>query len=154
MDKVKEYLESSTIHGLSYISTSKSRIAKAGWLIIVVLGFGSAGYLILSSFSDWASSPVSTTITPHPVSDLPFPDVTICPPKGLNSALKYDLLMLANMTISQVKKEHLLNSAKIIFEKSGGEANAKNIESLSNNANLAKSLEAFKTFQRSEMKVT
>ena len=64
MEHLKEYLESSTIHGLYYISTCQSKTAKAGWLLIVILGFGCAGYLIQSSFSDWADSPVTTTITP------------------------------------------------------------------------------------------
>ena len=115
MENLKEYLETSTIHGVFYISTSKSHVAKAGWFMIVILGFGCAGYLIQSSFSDWADSPVSTTITPHPVADLPFPDVTICPPKGLNSALKYDLMMTAKMTLSQEKKDVMLKQATTLF---------------------------------------
>ena len=41
-----EFLESTTIHGLVYISTSRSQLAKALWICIIALGFGTAGYLI------------------------------------------------------------------------------------------------------------
>ena len=107
MDILKEFLESTTIHGLYYISTCKSWFAKAGWMVVVALGFASSTFLIHSSFADWAASPVATTITPHSVADLPFPNVTICPPKGLNGALKYDLMRLAKKNISLGKKEEL-----------------------------------------------
>ena len=33
--------------------------------------------LINSSFADWAESPVATTVTPHSVADLQFPNFTI-----------------------------------------------------------------------------
>ena len=114
MEPLREFLESTSIHGLAHVSTSKSKAAKVGWLMIVVFGFGFAGFLIQSSFSDWANSPVSTTITPKPVADLPFPDVTVCPPKGLNSALKYDLMMTSNMTLSQATKDKLLEQAETV----------------------------------------
>ena len=85
MDILKEFLDATTIHGLYYISTCKSWFAKAGWMVVVALGFAASTFLIHSSFADWAKSPVATTITPHSVADLPFPNVTICPPKGLNN---------------------------------------------------------------------
>ena len=120
MDILREFLESTTIHGLYYISTCKSRIAKAGWLMVVAMGFAASTFLIHSSFAEWAKSPVATTITPHPVADLPFPDVTICPPKGLNGALKYDLMKLANMSLSSEKKDELLLVAAQVFNDEGG----------------------------------
>ena len=137
MDILKEFLESTTIHGLYYISTCKSRIAKAGWLLVVVMGFAASTVLIHSSFSEWAKSPVATTITPHPVGDMAFPDVTICPPKGLNGALKYDLMKLANMTLSSEKKDNLILIAAQIFNDEGAKVirdlvGERNIESLYN----------------------
>ena len=137
MDILKEFLESTTIHGLYYISTCKSRIAKAGWLMVVAMGFAASTFLIHSSFAEWAKSPVATTITPHPVADMTFPDVTICPPKGLNGALKYDLMKLANMSLSPEKKDELHLVAAQIFNEEGGKVIAdligeKNIESLYN----------------------
>ena len=117
MDILKEFLEATTIHGLYYISTCKSRIAKAGWMVVVALGFAASTFLIHSSFADWAESPVATTITPHSVDDLPFPNVTICPPKGLNGALKYDLMRLANVSLSAEEKEGLVQiSARLFYD--------------------------------------
>ena len=117
MDILKEFLESTTIHGLYYISTCKSRIAKAGWMVVVALGFAASTFLIHSSFADWAESPVATTITPQSVAELPFPNVTICPPKGLNGALKYDLMKLANRSLSSEEKEELVQiSARLFYD--------------------------------------
>ena len=42
MNVFKDFLENSTIHGLVYISTAKSFVAKSLWVIIVALGFGFA----------------------------------------------------------------------------------------------------------------
>ena len=125
MDILKEFLEATTIHGLYYISTCKSRFAKAGWMVVVAMGFAASTFLIHSSFADWAESPVATTITPHSVADLPFPNVTICPPKGLSGALKYDLMKLANRSLSSEKKEELLQSVALVFNKEGGKHFAK-----------------------------
>ena len=125
MDILKEFLEATTIHGLYYISTCKSWFAKAGWMVVVALGFAASTFLIHSSFADWAESPVATTITPHPVADLPFPNVTICPPKGLNGALKYDLMKLATRNMSSEKKEELLQNIALIFNNEGGKDFAK-----------------------------
>ena len=107
MDDLRDFLESSSIHGFSYISTCKSKIAKAGWIAVVALGFEFASFLIHSSFSNWAESPVATTITPQSVANLEFPNLTICPPKGLNSALRYDLMRTSNMNMSLKKSKNL-----------------------------------------------
>ena len=120
MDILNEFLESTTIHGLYYVSTCKSRIAKAGWLFVVAMGFAASTVLIHSSFSEWAKSPVATTITPRPVANLPFPNVTICPPKGLNGALKYDLMKLAHKSLNAKESEELIKIAALVFNEEGG----------------------------------
>ena len=66
----KEFLESSTIHGLSYISTSKSSLEKLSWASFVLTGFSLAAYLITSSYIAMQDSPVSTSISTHPTSSL------------------------------------------------------------------------------------
>ena len=43
---------------------------------------------------------VMTTITTHPINELDFPTVTVCPPKGSNTALNFDLMRLRNRTFS------------------------------------------------------
>ena len=77
---VKEFLLSSTIHGLSYIGSNKS-LLRLFWVGVVTTGFIGAGVLIQQSFSSWATSPVSTTIETHPISKIDFPNVTLCPPR-------------------------------------------------------------------------
>ena len=40
------YLQSSTIHGLKYISSGEFLRERLLWMAVVVLGFSSAGYII------------------------------------------------------------------------------------------------------------
>ena len=127
MDILNEFFESTSIHGLYYISSCKSRIAKAGWMLVVAMGFAASMVLIHSSFSEWAKSPVATTITPHPVADLPFPNVTICPPKGLNGALKYDLMKLVKKSLSAENSEKLIQIAASLFNEEGGKMFVKTV---------------------------
>ena len=91
MGGIKLFLESSTIHGLTYISTEK-KISKLLWIFIVIAGFSTAGLLILQSFKSWAESPVSTTLETLPVSEVPLPRVTVCPPQNTFTNLNFDLI--------------------------------------------------------------
>ena len=75
--------------------------------MIVCLGFCGAGYLIHSSYSAWQASPVATSITTHPIDDLDFPTVTVCPPKGSHTALNYDLMKADNDSLTQQDREDL-----------------------------------------------
>ena len=88
-DIIWDFLESSAIHGLVHISTAKSKIARATWVAIVVACFAVAVYMINNSYEEWQESPVSTTITTHPITELEFPTVTVCPPRGSNTALNH-----------------------------------------------------------------
>ena len=96
---LKEFLETSTIHGLAFISTAPSKVSKLFWVMVVFFGFSTAFYLINSSYNDWQSSPIATSISTHPISELDFPTVTICPPEGSNTALNYDLARARNITL-------------------------------------------------------
>ena len=42
MDNIKEFLESTTIHGLTYISTTR-KLVRLFWVIVVISGFSGAG---------------------------------------------------------------------------------------------------------------
>ena len=126
MEVLREFLESSTIHGLSYISTAKvstlnnpdryifdyslisqSTFAKLAWVLIVILGFLGAGFLINKSYSGWQESPISTSISTHPIADLDLPTVTVCPPKGSRTALYYDLMKADNNSLTEENREEL-----------------------------------------------
>ena len=95
MEEVTTFLESSTIHGLTYISTTRKYV-RLFWLLVVVTGFSGAGYLIRESFVSWSESPIKTTIETLPISDIMFPKVTVCPPKNTFTDLNYDLMMTEN----------------------------------------------------------
>ena len=84
---MQEFLSNSTIHGLAHINGAKSWTAKVAWIVIVTTGFTVAAYLITIAYEGWTDSPVSTVITTHPISDLEFPEVTVCPPKSSNTVL-------------------------------------------------------------------
>ena len=90
-EAVKEFLESSTIHGMVYISTTR-RLVRLLWIVVVIGGFIGAGLLIQESFSSWSTSPVSTTIETLSISDLDFPNVTVCPPRNSFTSLIPDLV--------------------------------------------------------------
>ena len=73
----------------------------------MIFGFISAGYLIQDSYSDWLSSPISTTITTYPIDNLDFPTVTVCPPKGSLTPLNYDLMKADNNSLTEKDREDL-----------------------------------------------
>ena len=115
MGGIKLFLESSTIHGLTYISTEK-KISKLLWIFIVIAGFSTAGLLILQSFKSWAESPVSTTLETLPVSEVPLPRVTVCPPQNTFTNLNFDLTKLYNKTNKETKIQILNFTMGIIQE--------------------------------------
>ena len=86
--------------------TLQTRSFKILWTVVVCLGFLGAGLLISKSYKEWQESPVATSITTRPIKDLDFPIVTICPPKGFNTALYQTLSRLA-MGASPRRKEVL-----------------------------------------------
>ena len=115
MDSLKEFLETSTIHGLSHIASSPSKVSKCLWSLVVVAGFTVAVTLINNSYTGWQASPILTSISTHPLSELDFPKVTVCPPKGSNTALNYDLMRVSNITLTPDDKERLSQRAYDIF---------------------------------------
>ena len=84
---MEEYLSNSSIHGLVHIHNAKSGVSKAAWVVIVTAGFVTAAILISNAYGAWVESPVSTVVTIRPISDLQFPEVTVCPPKGSNTIM-------------------------------------------------------------------
>ena len=90
--EVREFLESSTIHGLAHISTAKTLIARTLWIIIVITSFCVGVSLIVKSYESWEKSSFTTTVDTQPISEVYFPEITVCPPMGTNTALNLDLL--------------------------------------------------------------
>ena len=104
------FLESSSIHGLNHISTSK-RYHKLFWITVVIFGFTGAGIIIYEAFQSWEDSPVKTTIETRPITDLTFPKVTVCPPRDTYTDLNFDLKILRNMTLDNDTRSTIMNYA-------------------------------------------
>ena len=85
-------------------------LGKFLWLLVVCLGFIAAGIIINEAYIPNKES-VATSITMHPLADLDFPMVTVCPPKGSHTALNYDLMKADNNSLTE--KERITLRAKV-----------------------------------------
>ena len=90
-------------------------IAKCLWFSFVCLGFLGAGLLIGKSYVEWQKSPVATSISTLSISDLEFPNVTVCPPKGSNTALNYDLMKADNHLMTEEEQKLVSQDAYSVF---------------------------------------
>ena len=97
MGEFKNLLESSTIHGVAYLATTR-KFARCFWLLVVISCFIGASLLIREAFKTWSDNPVSTTIETRPISELRFPKVTVCPPKDTLTDLNDILIRVTNKT--------------------------------------------------------
>ena len=116
MEEVRTFLESSTIHGLAYIATSRKHV-RIFWIIIVIAGFICAGILIDESFKGWKENPIKTTIETQSIKEITFPKVTVCPPKNTYTDLNYDLMMSENMILDDDTISTLVKNANdVLYE--------------------------------------
>ena len=101
---------------MAYIATGRKYV-RLLWTLFVIAGFTGAGVLIYQSFQSWNESPVKTTIETHPIEDITFPKVTVCPPKNTFTDLNYDLMVTENMTLSEGIKDELINySLELLYD--------------------------------------
>ena len=116
MEGVRLFLESSTIHGLSYISISRKYV-RLFWILVVITGFVGACLLIKESFDSWSASPVKTTVETFPISEIKFPKLTVCPPKNTFTDLNYDLMMTVNHTLTDEIRDEVFKYALELINK-------------------------------------
>ena len=115
MEHIKTFLDSSTIHGLSWISTTR-RWSRLFWLLIVIGGFSGAGYLIHASFYNWELSPISTAIETLPISHITFPNVTVCPPKNSTLNLNHVIEQSKGVILGNNTRNKLINYAMDVIQ--------------------------------------
>ena len=84
-------------------------------MAIVVASFALAISMITSSYKEWQDPPVSTTLTTHPIAELEFPMVTVCPPRGSNTAMNVLLNNIERVNFSEQDRQELLIIAKKRF---------------------------------------
>ena len=109
MEALREFLTSSTIHGLAHLASAHTVAKKIFWVAVIAVSFGAALYLISNSYMEWTQSPVSSTTTTRPIDELQFPEVTVCPPKGSNTVL--------NQALNQVNDEKMTPELRERFKK-------------------------------------
>ena len=115
MEHVKEFLDTSTIHGLSWISGTR-KWSRYFWILIVALGFSGAVYLIYTSFDNWEKSPISTTIETMPISQIKFPNVTVCPPRNSFLNLNHDFKQSEKIKIDNNSRKELFDFALDVIQ--------------------------------------
>ncbi|XP_013189656.2 pickpocket protein 28 [Amyelois transitella] len=85
---VREYLLTSTLHGLRYIGEKKlTWFERIFWLVAFGFSLVCAAFFILNVYAKWRLSPMIVSINPQnmPLEELPFPALTIC---NVNQAKK------------------------------------------------------------------
>ena len=110
ISEVREFLESSTIHGLTHISTGKTAFVRILWAAIVIFCFCTGFSLIAQAFHSWELSPVITSVDTKPIGQVSFPEITLCPPQGSNTALNIDLVAMEDVELSEDDREKLIEA--------------------------------------------
>ena len=133
---MNQFLESSSIHGLNHIATTKT-LSRLFWVVTVTLGFILAGVLISKSFqrpvssqhtfdplgifrilitnsnvywklsASWSDSPVYTSLSTHSISELNFPKITVCPPQDSLTSLNQDIVKSKDKVLTHQQKKEL-----------------------------------------------
>ena len=116
MSGLKEFLETSSIHGLVYLATTE-KMTRLVWMFVVMAGFAVAAVLIQQSLSSWEANPVSTTLKIRPIEEIPFPRVTVCPPENTFTTLNLDMETMETKTLDQLTKKVLNDTLpSVIFD--------------------------------------
>ena len=108
-DLMTSFLSSSTIHGLVHIASTK-RLSRLFWMIVVVTGLMGSLFLIVKSFRGWQESPISTSVEILPITEITFPNVTVCPPRDTFTLLNLDLMMANKIVIDEKTRAELLDT--------------------------------------------
>ncbi|XP_072934740.1 pickpocket protein 28-like [Epargyreus clarus] len=85
---LREYLSTSTLHGLRYVGEKKlTWFERFFWLVAFGSSLFCAAFFILNVYAKWRMTPMIVSINPEnmPLKDLPFPALTIC---NINQAKK------------------------------------------------------------------
>ena len=122
---------------------SQTKSAKILWFCIVCLGFIGAAILIGKSYKEWQDHPIATSITTHPIDNLEFPQVTICPPRDSNTALYHDLVKAGNGTLFEDYRKTLRKTAFEIFIEQTQKEYTKTMLAISNIGNMNEVFQGF-----------
>ncbi|XP_035793837.1 pickpocket protein 28-like [Anopheles albimanus] len=85
----EDYFANSTIHGFRYfVGANRTYLERAWWVFACILSIYFCGQTIQEVFEKWRRSPVVVTFDekPTPITDIPFPAITVCPVTKVKSA--------------------------------------------------------------------
>lgn len=83
-----EYLSRSSVHGLSYFGdNTRHWIERTFWVVTFVISMVACFFMVLKTWSKWQQSPLIVTQDDRftPITDIPFPAVTVCPAEKIQS---------------------------------------------------------------------
>ena len=112
------------------------------------LSFLLAGFLFDKSYSAWQAAPVATSISTHPIGNLDFPSITVCPPKGSHTALNYDLMGADNKTLTHEQREGLKRLVKEVFIEQSHKGFVETILAATSSNNLINLYHGFQSFPK------
>ena len=91
---------------------------------------------------------MATSISAHPIDDLDFPIVSICPPKHTSTALYHDLVKAGNGSLTDEDKEALKQSAYDIFMRKSHKEYVQKMLATSNTVNLDQVYQGFQSLPK------
>ncbi|XP_037296672.1 pickpocket protein 28-like [Manduca sexta] len=91
-EQFEDFTKNTSLHGLRFITEREATIVeKMFWLILFLVSMGVCLYQIRNVWIKWDSSPVIVSINERlvPVSEVPFPSITICPQRKISKHYDY-----------------------------------------------------------------
>ena len=79
LKEINNFLSSTTIHGLTYISNSQTKCTRFIWTIVVLSTLGVVSYLLYQTIQGFETKYTSSDVETRSVQEFPFPAVTFHP---------------------------------------------------------------------------
>ncbi|KAK5641675.1 hypothetical protein RI129_010222 [Pyrocoelia pectoralis] len=110
-----QYCDSTSIHGIKYVGQrGRYLLEKLLWLVIVIGVFTICSILIHKTYRKWQTSPVIVTFstTEKPISDIPFPAVTICPEAKFDT----EIFNFTDIVLKRILNQRLSEEDEMLFD--------------------------------------
>ena len=78
-ERINEFFETTTIHGLFYISLNQTKCTRIIWTVVVLLATGTATYFLYQTVSRFEENYTSTNMETRSIKEFPFPAITFDP---------------------------------------------------------------------------
>ena len=106
---LNSFLEATTIHGLTYISTNQGKCTRIIWTAVVLAAAGVASYYLYETVIGFEVNYTSTTIETSRIQKYPFPAVTF-DPGNFNSKEAFKRTLLNQFEFTRYKESDALRS--------------------------------------------